>query len=80
MYLNNTTNNIRSFSISDGYNLLLYNIGKQHQNGTISKIGIRIIIAHPDIIINDRERFWMDGDIGGAYFAGFAGQYSTLVL
>ena len=76
MYLANTTSFIKSYSISDGYNMLFYNFGKQHNNGLISKIGLGIVIGHPDITLEGKERFFLDGGVGGQYFAGFAAQYS----
>lgn len=76
MYLANLTPFIQEYSISDGYNMAFYNIGKQHENGLITKIGFGIVIGHPDITLQGRERFFLKGGVGGQYFAGFAAQYS----
>ena len=54
MYLANTNANIKSLSVSDGYNMLFFNVGKQHKNGNISKFGVGLIVAHPDVELNDR--------------------------
>ena len=76
MYLDNNPSTIDDLSISDGYNLLFYNIGRRLDNNWVAKLGAGIIIAHPDVTLNGRDRFWNDGGISGAYFSGFAVQAS----
>ena len=75
IYLKNNPSTIQDLSISDGYNMLFYNIGKR-MNDLIYKWGVGVVIAHPDVTLTGRSRFWNDGGISGAYFAGFATQYS----
>ena len=75
IYLKNNPSTIEDFSISDGYNMLFYNVGKRN-DGIIRKWGAGIVVAHPDVTLTGRDRFWNDGGISGAYFAGFAVQHS----
>ena len=76
IYLKNNPSTITDLSISDGYNMLFYNRGIRSDN-LIHKWGLGIIMAHPDVTLQGRSRFWNDGGISGAYFAGFAAQYSV---
>ena len=76
MYLDNNPSDIQSFSISDGYNMLFYNIGHRSKTNWIRKVGAGIIMAHPDVTLLNRERFWNKGGLSGAYLAGVAVQTS----
>lgn len=76
MYLDNPPAGIDKLSISDGYNILFLNYGKKLRDNVVSKVGAGIIVAHPDVSLSGRERFWNKGGISGAYFAGFAMQLS----
>ena len=76
MYLLNNPTGIDNFSISDGYNMIFYNVGKRNEDNLISKFGIGIIWAHPDITLTGRDRFWNSGGVSGFYFSGVALQAS----
>ena len=75
-YLANPPEQIEHFSISDGYNLLMFNRGSRWSNGLINRIGAGLVFGHPDMKFRDEERFYMKGGIGGNYLAGVAAQYS----
>ena len=70
IYLKNTNDIINNFSISDGYNLLYFNRGKQINNH-ILRYGAGIVIAHPDITITGRDRFKTKG-IKGLFLSGLS--------
>jgi hypothetical protein len=63
IYLKNTNDVIKSFSISDGYNLLYFNIGRQF-GPHILRVGAGVIFAHPDMLIEGRERYITKGTKG----------------
>ena len=63
IYLDNTNDIIEIFSISDGYNLLYYNIGAQKGN-TIYRIGFGVVLAHSDVKIAGRDRYKRKGFSG----------------
>jgi len=76
MYLKNPPSGIDNLSISDGYNILFFNIGKRNKRNIIQRVGAGIIVAHPDVTLTGRERFWNKGGISGAYISGLAIQAS----
>ena len=75
IYLANNPAGITNFSISDGYNLLMFNLGKR-SNGIIRRWGAGLIFAHVDMTLQGRDRFWNDGGISGAYLSGLAIQHA----
>ena len=72
IYLANTTDLIESFSISDGYNLLLFNLGKQKGKKNY-RVGFGVVLAHMDITIAGRDRYIKKG-LNGHYLTGPAFQ------
>jgi len=77
IYLDNTTDTIEDFSISDGFNLLLYNWAQKNKTyDFIQRIGIGLVFAHVDVTLSGRERFYMDGGLGGSYISGITSQLS----
>lgn len=76
IYLKNTDDDIKDFSISDGYNILSYNWATRQENQWIRRFGGGVVFAHMDTTLRDRDRFYMDGGIGGAYLSGLAVQGS----
>lgn len=75
IYLNNTTDTIQDFSISDGFNLLLFNIARRTpRHDLVYRLGLGLVFAHVDDTLNGRERFYMNGGIGGAYVCGITSQ------
>ena len=76
MYLKNPPAGIENLSVSDGYNILFFNLGRRTTNDFIMRLGTGIIVAHPDVTLTGKERFWNDGGISGAYISGLALQLS----
>lgn len=76
IYLKNRPEGIKHFSISDGFNMAFYNWARRRDNGWITRFGIGPVLAHMDVQIEGRDRFYMDGGIGGSYLAGFGMQFS----
>ena len=76
MYLKNPPAGIENLSVSDGYNILFFNVGRRTTNDFIMRIGGGIIVAHPDVTLTGKERFWNKGGISGAYISGLALQLS----
>ena len=74
IYLKNIDSRIRNFSVSDGFNMLMFNRAVEFKPKRIARIGAGILVGHPDVIVDDRERFYLKGGIGGAYIAGIASQ------
>jgi hypothetical protein len=75
IYLKNTTDLIESFSISDGYNLVLFNLAKQY--GRVNyRVGIGAVLGHVDVTIAGRERFIRKG-LDGYYLTGPAFQLNV---
>ena len=58
IYLANNPAGITNFSISDGYNLLMFNLGKR-SNGIIRRWGAGLIFAHVDMTLQGRDPFGM---------------------
>ncbi len=80
VYLNSVDNRVPRFSLSDGYNLLFLNRVspiKRFGERAYLRLGAGLVFGHPDVIIDDRERFYMDGGIGGSYLCGVAAQVSV---
>lgn len=76
IYLVNNPDKIKDFSVSDGYNLLYFNRAFRLENRLILRGGIGMVFAHPDVTLEGRNRFWMDGGVGGAYLAGASTQFT----
>jgi hypothetical protein len=77
IYLDNTTDIIEDFSISDGFNLLLFNWATYNQAHDFThRVGVGLVLAHIDTTLSGRERFYMDGGIGGSYISGITSQLS----
>lgn len=78
VYLANTDETIRDFSISDGYNILFFNRAQYQQDGwlkgSILRGGLGIVFGNPDVTLEGRDRFWNDGGIGGTYLSGIGAQ------
>ena len=75
IYLQNTNDIVESFSVSDGYNLLYFNIGRVKEKMRY-RYGLGIIIAHPDVTIAGREPFHTPG-LKGHYLAGPTMQFNV---
>lgn len=69
IYLGNTNDIIKSFSISDGFNLLYYNMGWKTSDIDRFRVGLGMVWGHSDTIIGDRPRFHTPG-LGGMYATG----------
>jgi hypothetical protein len=74
IYLANTNSVIEDLSVSDGYNLLFFNLAKQ-VNNTNYRVGFGVVYAHMDVTIAGRERFIRKG-FKGHYLTGPAFQLS----
>lgn len=72
IYLVNTTQSIRSFSLSDGYNLLFLNVAKQLNNINY-RVGFGVVLGHMDVIVSGRDRYIRKG-FHGHYLTGPAFQ------
>ncbi|MGC6368067.1 MAG: hypothetical protein ACON35_08755 [Candidatus Marinamargulisbacteria bacterium] len=68
IYLDNTTDTIRSFSVSDGYNLFFMTYAKQINDYNF-RIGFGGVLAHVDVLIEGRERYIRKG-LTGHYLTG----------
>ncbi|RAP24109.1 hypothetical protein DID73_01710 [Candidatus Marinamargulisbacteria bacterium SCGC AG-343-K17] len=75
IYLANTTDNLTSFSISDGYNLLLFNFVKQ-VNDINYRIGFGGVLGHMDAHVSGRDRYIRKG-FKGHYLTGPAFQINV---
>ncbi len=73
IYLKNTTDDVSHFSISHGYNLFTLNRAWLTKNNYIWRVGVGLVIAHPESTIrgetNDDESGGTLND-GGYYVAG----------
>ena len=77
IYLASDVAGVDSFSISDGFNLLFFNIVNpvsRFGERAYLRLGAGFVFAHMDVSLTGRERFYMDGGIRGSYFAGAAAQ------
>ncbi len=63
IYLDNTNDVVENFSISDGYNLLYYTMGKQ-RNKSSYRLGLGVVLAHSDVTIQGREQYKRKGFVG----------------
>jgi len=72
IYLDNTTDLVERFSISDGYNLLFLNFAKQKNNRNY-RVGLGVVYAHMDVTISGRENYKQKG-FKGHYLTGPAFQ------
>lgn len=79
VYLAEDTPNIQDFSISDGYNFLLYNVPEKWGPVEV-RIGMGIIIAHPEGTVDGYNigslgsPSWRVGGLGGQLAAGYRGK------
>lgn len=76
IYLANPQGDIDNFSISDGFNILYHNWATRHDNEWIHRWGLGLVFAHVDATFQGKDRFFMNGGIGGSYFSGISVQYS----
>ena len=63
IYLDNTNDIIQSFSISDGYNLIYLNFGRQY-GPHLYRLGVGFVLAHADVTIKNRKRHIIKGPKG----------------
>jgi hypothetical protein len=56
LYLVNTTDDIQSFSVSDGYNLVYVNYAKRF-NQHIFRTGVGLVFGNPDVTLKGRKRY-----------------------
>jgi len=76
IYLKEDLPGIEGFNVSDGYNLLLYNV-PQVWGGIEARIGLGVVVAHPEGIIDGHyigslgSASWRTGGIGGQVALGY---------
>lgn len=73
LYLNNTTNEVTKFNITNGYNLLFLNHAwLDDKNKLIWRVGAGVVIAHPESIIRGQQFSETGGTLNdsGYYLAG----------
>ena len=75
IYLENTTDNLRSLSVSDGYNLIFLTFVKQIRN-TNFRVGFGGVLAHMDATVKGRSRYIEKG-FNGHYLTGPAFQLNV---
>tara|TARA_Y100001935_G_C17310446_1_gene515643 strand:- start:4595 stop:5374 length:780 start_codon:yes stop_codon:yes gene_type:complete len=75
IYLVNTTENLESFSVSDGYNLLFLNFAKQLGDINL-RVGFGGVLAHVDATVLGRTRYIRKG-FQGHYLTGPAFQINV---
>lgn len=75
IYLVNTTKNLESFSVSDGYNLLFINFAKQLGDIHL-RVGFGGVLAHVDAKVLGRARYIRKG-FQGHYLTGPAFQINV---
>ena len=63
IYLSNTNDVIEDFSLSDGYNLLYWNFGRQYDEHIV-RLGLGVVIVNPDVTIAGRDRYSIRGGKG----------------
>jgi len=76
IYLANPQGPIDAFSISDGFNILYLNRVRAFDNHAY-RYGAGLVFAHMDVTLDGRERFYVDGGIGGAYLSGISAQVAV---
>ena len=77
IYLASDVEGIDSYSISDGFNLLFFNVVSPFDRlgkNAYMRLGAGLVFGHMDVHLTDRERFYMDGGIRGSYLCGVAAQ------
>jgi hypothetical protein len=72
VYLSNTNNDVRHFSISHGYNLFYLDHAQKLKYGFIWRLGAGVVVAHPESDIRGQEFDEGGGTLnnGGYYLAG----------
>ena len=77
IYLASDVTGVDSYSISDGFNLLFFNVVNpvsRFGKNAYLRLGAGLVFAHMDVTLTGRDRFYMDGGIRGSYLAGVAAQ------
>jgi len=74
IYLRNTNDVVTRFSISDGYNLAYYNMGKAVGRNRY-RFGMGMVLGHPDVTIEGRDNFHTPGPTGH-FLAGPSVQFN----
>ena len=75
IYLKNTTDDLKSFSLSDGYNLIFFNLVKQVKDVNF-RVGFGGVLGHMDVLISGRPRYIKKG-FSGHYLTGPAFQLNV---
>ena len=72
IYLRNFPDYLQRFSVSDGYNLMYLNKGWKLADRKVFRLGVGVVLAHPDVQFTNGEQFHGEGGFldQGFFFAG----------
>jgi hypothetical protein len=68
IYFENPPADVQRFEVTHGYNLLTVNRANVRPNGTTLRLGVGLVIGHPEATVRGRASSGRGGIIGKGYF------------